>query len=238
MINMSIPESYIPIINIVLAVWMVLAIIMGYKKGLLWELLRILGFAAALFVAWIVSPGISSLIQIVPKSWTPFAGTSVGALLYDRLNYLSWFLIILVIGLIFLCILKPMFKAISEIPVMKEINGVLGAMLSAVIALFYMMILTFVLNSALIKNGKDIVSQSGFKYVQMVANNGISFIADKFGENVAIQKMLSDPLSLTEEDLKSIVEWLNASKLSGEQIKNFLKEYGIDINKINDLIGQ
>ena len=235
---MSIPESYIPIINAALAIWMVLAIIIGYKKGLLWELLRILGFAAALFVAWIVSPGISSLIRIVPKSWTPFAGTSVGDLLYERLNYLAWFLIILVIGVILLCILKPMFKAITEIPVMKEVNGILGSLLSAVIALFYMMILTFVLNSALVTNGKDIVSQSGFKYVQMVANNGISFIADKFGENVAIQKMLSDPLSLTEEDLKSIVEWLNASKLSGEQIKNFLQEYGIDINKINDLIGQ
>ena len=65
---MSIPESYIPIINAALAIWMVLAIIIGYKKGLLWELLRILGFAAALFVAWIVSPGISSLIRIVPLS--------------------------------------------------------------------------------------------------------------------------------------------------------------------------
>ena len=56
-------------------------------------------------------------------------------------------------------------------------------------------------------------------------------------ENVAIQKMISDPLSLTEEDIKSIIDWLSKSKVSSETIREFLTGYGIDVNVINNYLG-
>lgn len=48
--------------------------------------------------------------------------------------------------------------------------------------------------------------------------------------------MISDPLSLEKEDLKSIIEWLEKSSISSEEIYQFLINYGIDTNKLNELL--
>ena len=70
----------------------------------------------------------------------------------------------------------------------------------------------------------------------MGSRQTMSVISRSFSQNVAIQKMLSDPLSLTEDDLTSIVSWLNNSKLSRDTIREFLIKYGIDPAKVNELI--
>ena len=132
--------------------------------------------------------------------------------------------------------MKPLFKAITELPVLKQINGVLGALFSGVKTLVLFIALVYVLNSAVISNGKDIIEKTRLRYVQMASQKTMSVISRSFSENVAIQKMISDPLSLTEEDLQSIVKWLNNSKLSADQISDFLVKYGIDPNKVNELI--
>lgn len=233
---MTIPENVIPLINIGLAIWLAIALISGYKKGFIWEILSVLGVLVALFIAWIIAPGLAEIIKIFPESFAPFRGTSVGDIIYVRLNYIVWFVIITVLLLILLSVMKPLFKAITELPVLKQINGVLGALFSGVKTLVLFIALVYVLNSAVISNGKDIIEKTRLRYVQMASQKTMSVISRSFSENVAIQKMISDPLSLTEEDLQSIVKWLNNSKLSADQISDFLVKYGIDPNKVNELI--
>ena len=63
-----------------------------------------------------------------------------------------------------------------------------------------------------------------------------NILSKSFKENVAIQKMISDPLSLDVEDLKSIIEWLESSSISSEDIYEFLINYGIDVEKLNKII--
>ena len=52
---MYIPENLFPLVNIIMVVWLVIAIIAGYKKGLIWGVLRILGAVASIFIAWILA---------------------------------------------------------------------------------------------------------------------------------------------------------------------------------------
>ncbi len=233
---MTIPENVIPLINIGLVVWLVIALIRGYKKGFIWEVLSILGLLVCIFVAWIVAPGMAEIIKIFPENVAPFKGTSVGDLVYTRLNYITWFVIIVILLLIVLALMKPLFKAITELPVLKQINGVLGALFSGVKTLVFFVLLVYVLSSAVISNGKNIIEKTLLRYVQMGSRQTMSVISRSFSQNVAIQKMLSDPLSLTEEDLTSIVSWLNNSKLSRDTIREFLVKYGIDPAKVNELI--
>ncbi len=233
---MTIPENVIPLINIGLVAWLVIALVVGYKKGFIWEVLSVLGILVCIFVAWIVAPGMAEIIKIFPENVAPFKGTSVGALVYTRLNYITWFVIIVILLLIVLAIMKPLFKAITELPVLKQVNGVLGALFSGIKTLVFFVLLVYVLSSAVISNGKNIIEKTLLRYVQMGSRQTMSVISRSFSQNVAIQKVLSDPLSLTEEDLTSIVSWLNNSKLSRDTIREFLIKYGSDPAKVNELI--
>lgn len=234
---MKIPESYIPLINIGLVVWLLIAIIMGYKKGFLWQLVRLLGLLVCVAVSWIVAPGLAKLINLFPKAWAPFANTSVGMIVYERINFLCWFIVVILIGLIILMIIGPLFKALTELPFLKQANGILGALLGIIRTFIFFMVVTYLLNSALIKNGKDIIEKSWVKYINMATDKVVAIISNSFDENVAIQKLLSDPLSLDKNDLKSIIDWMQSSKLSSDQIRDFLNGYGIDTNTINELLG-
>ncbi len=234
---MHIPENYIPFINIGMVLWLIIAIVIGYKKGFLWTLLKVLGLLAAIVFSWIISPGLSKLINLFPKSMAPFGGTSVGNIVYERINFLCWFVVVILVLLIILSLAKPLFEALTDLPVLKQANGIVGALMAVIRTFISFMIIAFLMNSALVSNGKDVIEKSWIKYVNIVTDKVVSVISDSFEENVAIQKLLSDPLSLNNEDLKSVVDWLKNSKLSADQIKEFLNSYGIDVNTINELLG-
>ena len=61
-------------------------------------------------------------------------------------------------------------------------------------------------------------------------------LKDTLAENLAIQKMLSDPLSLQKEDIANIINWLKRSQVDSQQIYDFLLKYGIDTEVLNSLI--
>ncbi|MBR2826508.1 MAG: CvpA family protein [Erysipelotrichaceae bacterium] len=234
---MYIPENLFPLVNIIMVVWLVIAVIAGYKKGLIWGVLRILGAVASIFIAWILAEGVSSIIYLYPIKLAPFSATSVGDIVYRKLNYYLWFVVIFIICMIILALIRPIFNAITELPVLKEVNGICGALLAIVETFIFFIVITLVLNGALIRNGKDVIENTALRYVEGGAQQLSVLLNNKFSENVAIQKMISDPLSLTEEDIHSIIDWLSRSKVSSDTIREFLTNYGIDVNVINQYLG-
>ena len=220
-----------------MAAWLIIAVVIGYKKGLIWGILRILGVIASIFVAWILAEGISGIINLYPKKFTPFASTGIGDVVYVKLNYYLWFVVIFIVCTIILVLIKPIFQAITELPVVKEINGACGALFAVVETFLFFIVITLVLNGALIKNGKDVIENTALRYVQGGAEQLSVLLNNKLSENVAIQKMISDPLSLTQDDIHNIIDWLSRSKVSSEAIREFLTNYGVDINTINQFLG-
>ena len=234
---MYIPENLFPLVNIIMAAWLIIAVVIGYKKGLIWGILRILGVIASIFVAWILAEGISGIINLYPKKFTPFASTGIGDVVYVKLNYYLWFVVIFIVCTIILVLIKPIFQAITELPVVKEVNGACGALFAVVETFLFFIVITLVLNGALIKNGKDVIENTALRYVQGGAEQLSVLLNNKLSENVAIQKMISDPLSLTQDDIHNIIDWLSRSKVSSEAIREFLTNYGVDINTINQFLG-
>ena len=53
-------------------------VIIGYKKGFIWEVLTVLGVLVAIMVSWVVAPGLADIIYIFPKNIAPFQGTMPG----------------------------------------------------------------------------------------------------------------------------------------------------------------
>ena len=233
---MEIPQSVIPFINIGLVVWILLSIFLGYKRGFLWEAVRTLGYLFAAILAWIISPGLSDTINIFPRSLAPFKDTNVGELVYSRINHIAWFIILFLVVIILFAFLKPLLKAMRDVPFLKDVNSFLGAVFSLTTTFIGILVIIYVMNSALIKNGKDIIDNTWLRYVKSGSDKVLSLVSDSFSENVAIQKLLSDPLSLTDEDMKEIVQWFKDSQLSSDEIVDFLEKYGIDPDTINDLL--
>ncbi len=233
---MTLSSNSVLFINIGVILFLLISIVLGYKRGFLWQVIKTIGILAVLLLSWILAPGFSDLIKIFPKKYAPFQDTSLADVFYDKINALVWFLIIFLVGLIIIAIIKPLFKVVLEFPIIKQFNSLLGAFFALIPAFIVVIIITFLLNTAIFTNGKDIVENSVLKYTSTITEKITNILSKSFKENVAIQKMISDPLSLDTEDIKSIIEWLKKANISSEDIYQFLINYGLDIDKLNQLI--
>lgn len=233
----KIAENLFPIINIASIVLILFTLYSGYKKGALWQVIRILCIVAVIVLAWIISPGMSGLVNIFPVKWMPFSDSALSSVFYSKFNQLAWFIILLVIGLVIVFLLiKPLLEVITDLPFLKSINGVIGAVFSLIPVYIVMVLISYILSTAIFSNGKDAIDRTVLKYVKSSSNAVVSFLSDSFQNNLALQKLFNDPLSLDREDLKSVIDWLKKAKVSSEDIAAFFEKYGIDVEKINDLL--
>ncbi len=138
--------------------------------------------------------------------------------------------------MIILFLIRHIFDAIGEIPILKSVNKLLGSVVALIPTFLHMLLITFILSSAIFSNGTEVVETSLLRYTNTIANGISGAVSNFFSENVAIQKMLNDPMSLTEDDLQSIIKWMENSEVTSDEIYDFLLQYGIDTNEINDLI--
>ena len=225
---MTLPSNSVVFINIAVIAFLIISLVVGYMKGFMWQLVKTLAVLGVILLCWIVAPGLSKLIQVFPAKYAPFQDSPLSSVFYDKINTLCWFLIVLVVGLIVIAIIRPVFNFITELPVVKQVNKIVGALLSV--------LFTYILNTAIFTNGKEIVNNSILKYTNVVVDKVADILKDTLAENLAIQKMLSDPLSLQKEDISNIINWLKRSQVDSQQIYDFLLKYGIDTEVLNSLI--
>jgi len=233
---MNLPESLINIINIGMIVIIAFALIFGIVKGFLWQVIKVLGLLASMLVSWILSPSLSKLVKIVPENWISLENSAIKEALYNRVNSIVWFIIVFVICLLIILLLKPVFKSITELPIIKPIDKTLGGLLALVPVFIFFMLVTFLLNSAIFKNGKEIIDASGLRFVNTISTQTKNVISKSFNQNTAISKLLNDPKSLSTDDLESVVNWLKNSKVEINDILQFMKKYGFENTKIIETI--
>ncbi|MBQ5552906.1 MAG: CvpA family protein, partial [Erysipelotrichaceae bacterium] len=96
---MVIPESFFIGISIFIVAIYLLMIYLGYKRGLLYELVSLLYTALALFIAWFAAPVLASLFQLfdISKVSDKYAFLNKVLNLNSLLNTAAYFLIIFLI---------------------------------------------------------------------------------------------------------------------------------------------
>jgi len=235
---MTLPLEYGKFVNIGIIVFIIISMILGFKRGVLWQAIKTLGVLAASLLAYIVSPGLAGAVKVFPEAWTPFQNSELFDLFYTKLNTISWFIIVFLAASLLLLLLRPLFKSLLEKSIVKKIDAVLGAVFSIVPVYCLLVVITFALNTPLVANGKDFISSTFLKHVDNTSKN-LTVVFDKvFSQNQAIQKMLSDPLTLTSEDIKQLIVWMKSNKIDTSSITSFLEKYGISLEKINALIAE
>ena len=94
---MTLPSNSVLFINVGVILFLVISIVLGYKRGFLWQVIKTIGILAVLLLSWILAPGFADLIKIFPKKYAPFQETPLADVFYDKINVLVWFVIILLL---------------------------------------------------------------------------------------------------------------------------------------------
>ena len=108
---MVISSTYFIYINLILLVLYLIGIIVGYKNGLILQIIDLLFNVVALFIAYFVSPILAAHFPLV-KLDEVYTALNINALI-DMLIYIV--IVFIILKIIYL-IIKPLFAFVSKIP--------------------------------------------------------------------------------------------------------------------------
>ncbi len=178
-LNLDFSNPKTAIVNIVIILFLVLAVYDGYKKGFFESLFKFLGFVIACMFAFILK----NKLSVVMYTYLPFfkfGGAFKGIkalniLLYELLAFIIIFIIIMIVVSLVLKMTHVIEKIIKAIPLVGFIDRCLGAIVGFVqsILVLYLVIFAFKFGSNLF----------GFSMHDSLADNilEIPILKEKFG---------------------------------------------------------
>lgn len=223
---MFIPTDYVLYINIALVVFLLIAIVVGYIKGLLLQLVQALTVIVAIVLAWLLSPSLGKAIKLWPADLAPFQDTVLSSLFYEKINAVLWFILVFLGVIVLMLLLRPIIKSISKIPVIKQVNKVFGIGFSVVIYGLYLLIFIYALNSPLFQNGAEIIEQSWLKPAKEIVSTTFNFIEKPLLESEKLQNLIANRENLTEEDFAFLTDWLTTQNIDENTIIEFFQQIG------------
>lgn len=217
------PESMIVYINFALILWFLINLAQGYKKGLLLQIVDLVGTFVALFAAWVFAPVFVKIFQFVK---TPGSGLiTVDQIITQQVNKLIWFVILFVVARLLLFLVTPIVSAISKIPFVKQVNSLVGGFFSIVLFVVKLLVLTYFLSFPILSNGQDIIDNTILKPLVEVVKPLASDLDGSLEKNEAIQNIMRNK-SLSQDQEYELANWLRAQGINEKDIKGFINSYG------------
>lgn len=165
---MNISSDYFLYINIILVLIYIIFAIIGYKNGLMVQIIDLIFNFLAIFAAYFISPILASHFPLVTMEE-----------IYTKLNInriidtLIYCVIVYVILRIFYIFIKPVFKSVSKVPLIGFLNKVGGFLLGIVNATFIMLALGLLLTTPLFSNGIEVKKGTFLKYNDKLCEKAI-----------------------------------------------------------------
>lgn len=215
---MNIEQNTWLMINLVVVIVFALLLFSGYKQGFLMKLISIVGFVVVGIFSWWISAPISRMLSLYPKSQLPIENDLISSFIYDNINRLFIFVVLFVILNIVILFLKPLIKAISDIPVVSTINKVAGLCLGAIQAVVLMFVATLVLRLPFISQGNTYVEGSLLKYSEPMMNTLMFYAKEPLQQISAVFDLINEKETLTKQEVENIHDWLVSQNLKEEQV--------------------
>ena len=158
------PIEFVNFINPILVLWFLFVIYRGYKRGLILQVVDLVGTVVSLFAGWLFSEPLSRAFPIFKNAGIGI--NSIDEAISHQLNRLIWILLIFVVIRLLLLLVTPIASAISKVPVIKQVNSSVGGVFSVVMFAVKLLLLTFLLSLPLVKNGQyvnqgDVIGKVG-----------------------------------------------------------------------------
>ena len=218
----EIPFDYLMFVNIVLILFLLLSVYRGYKEGMLLQLVNLVNTFVAAAVAWLFSDVFVSVYAFV--TYSKAGMPKIDAFFTQHANRLIWFFVLFVVIRILLMALKPIASLISKMPLIKQVNSILGAFFGIVVYVIYLNLLIYFLTLPVIKNGNDVIENSYLKKVHEVSQPVLKNFDEVMRENTSVQYLINEK-ELSVSQKQSIVDFLSKNGFSNEEIREFLIKY-------------
>lgn len=207
-------------INISIIIILLINILRCGKKGFVLSLWECVGTVVALILAWNLSPLMGRMFHLVPLSYTPMGDTAFGPLINQSLNRLVWVIVIFVVIKLLALILKPLIELIGKIPLLKEVNQLIGCVFGGLITMVWCLLAVFALSVPVFEQGEAIVEGTLLKPVKVLSVAFLDSMHQQMQENEILGKVLSGEM-LSAEDEAIIEQWIIEYHLDEESIKEF-----------------
>lgn len=204
---MYIEQSYFVLINIFIIVFVLFNVFNGFRKGMIQQVLSLCGLMLALIISKYVSPIFAGFYELWPHDWYFLNPEFFDLLFYKNINESAWFILILVLTLLVFMFIKPLFKFITKLPILKQINKFLGLFSGALVSFVWLFIFYLVLSTPLITNSREVIDNTLFKNVEENTMVVFKSLEEPLKENNVITKILTNQ-ALSEKELELAKQWL------------------------------
>lgn len=180
---MVISSAYFTYLNLALIILYLAFVVIGYKNGLILQIVDLVYNILALFIGYFLAPILASHFPIV-KLDEVYMALKLNVLM-DTLIYMI--IVFILLKLLYL-IIKPLFGFVSKIPLIGFVNDIGGALMGIVNATIVVLLFCMLLNTPLFKNGNEVKEKTYLKTI-----NGLSYKALEFSmDHSDFQKEFKD----------------------------------------------
>ncbi len=183
---MVISSSYFIYVNLALLILYLTSLIVGYKNGLILQIVDLIFNIVALFVAYFISPILASHFPLV-KLDEVYMALNLNTLI-DMLIYIV--IVFLILKIVYILI-KPLFASVSKIPLVGFVNRIGGALVGIINATIIVLLFCMLLNTPIFKNGQDIKNGTYLKVVNNLSYKALEFSMDHINIDL-ISKEIKD----------------------------------------------
>ena len=148
----------------------------GYKKGFILTLFDLFGLIFSFVIAIILVPVISDNITLVKAATSD---SIVNQFLMSIANLVIWFVIVFVILAIVIKIIGKLINKIFKLPGLSLLNKTLGLILGLFSSVFYILIISLIVTSPLIKDGDVVFNKSFLSPIDRQADGFYDYVVEK-----------------------------------------------------------
>lgn len=172
---MVISSAYFTYLNLALIILYLAFIVIGYKNGLILQIVDLVYNILALFIGYFLAPILASHFPIV-KLDEVYMALKLNVLM-DTLIYMI--IVFILLKLLYL-IIKPLFGFVSKIPLIGFVNDIGGALMGIVNATIVVLLFCMLLNTPLFKNGNEVKEKTYLKTINGLSYKALEYSMDHF----------------------------------------------------------
>lgn len=205
---MSIPNNYFIYINIFIALIYLIFIIIGYKKGFLFEFISLIYTAGSAILAWFLAPIFASMFPIIMLSDKNTEAELLSKLVnIDAIsNTIIYFVIVFLILKLLYLFIAFILKGMNKLPVIGKFNKILGGIFGIVNATIVTIMLSMLLNLPIIQNETEIRNNTLFKYVEEYSDLALNYIVENVDLDYIKNKIDNFDVDNARNDFKLWIE--------------------------------
>ncbi len=212
------------ILNVIIIGFLLMFLIVGYKKGAIKQFFNLFSLMMALLFAWIFYIPFGKLFAISPKTIVPFQSTILQDFFYVKVNQLLWFVILFIAGFIFMKFLSVVFNFVSKVPGINLLNKVGGLFFGLINFVVVAFITIFFLSMPIFTNGANLINNSLLSPILNISEKVVPSVVNNLEQYELYSFITNKPNQASVEDVSKLRDYLEASGLSLDEISKFLWE--------------